>query len=57
MEAETLGHTRSDAHVLIETVTDSLAEIEAETLGDALSDAHAQVDTLPDLRSTGPHAG
>ena len=50
MEAETLRDTLRDAKALVETLDDSLSEVEAETLGDKLSDAQAMVETLADLR-------
>ena len=34
MEALTLGDTRSDAHALVDTLADSLAEVEVMRLGD-----------------------
>ena len=48
MQAETLGDTLRDSQVLVETLADSLAEVEAKTLSDTLSDAKALVDTLDD---------
>ena len=50
MEAETQGDKVSDAQALVDTLSDSQAEMEAETLGDTLSDSRAVVDTLADLR-------
>ena len=49
MERETLGDKLSDAEVLVDTLADSLAEVEAETLGDNLSDEQALVKTLADM--------
>ena len=46
MEAETLGETLSYAQALLDTLPDSLAEVDVETLGDTLSDAHALVELL-----------
>ena len=48
MEAERLANTLSDAHLLVETLAYSLAELEEETLGDTLRDAQALVKTLAD---------
>ena len=52
MEAETLGDTLSDvdAEALVDTLADSLIEVEVERLGDTLGDmdAEALVDTLAD---------
>ena len=48
MEAETLGETLSYAQALIDTLPDSLAEVDVETLGDTLSDAHTLVELLAD---------
>ena len=48
MEAETLGETLSYAQALVDTLPDSLAEVDVETLGDTLSDAHALVESLAD---------
>ena len=44
----TLDDTRGDAHALLETLTDALAEVKELTLGDRRGDAHALVDTLAD---------
>ena len=60
MEAETPGDTRVDAQAFVDTVADSLAEMEAklavslpevegETLIDTLSLAQPLVDTLADF--------
>ena len=38
----------SDAQVLVDSLADSLAEVDVEMLGDTLSDAHALVETLAD---------
>ena len=46
MVAETLGDIRGDAQALVNSVADSLAEVEAETLGDTLSDARALIESL-----------
>ena len=48
MEADWLGDKLSDAEALVDTLGDSVAEVEAERLGDTLSDAQAQVETLAD---------
>ena len=50
MEAETLGDTRGDAQALVDTMADSIGELEEDTLGDTLSDASTLVDTLAGLR-------
>ena len=50
MEVETLADTMSDAQALLDSLANSLAEVEAETLGDKLTDAQALVKTLADLR-------
>ena len=50
MEAEKLGDKLSDAQALVDTLADSLHEVEAETLSDTLSDAKVLVDTLADFR-------
>ena len=46
--AESEGDARSDAQALVNTLADTLAEVEAETLGDILSNAQALVETLAD---------
>ena len=51
MEAEKLRDALSDSQVLVETLADSLAEVEAKTVGDTLSDAQAMVDTLADSQA------
>ena len=38
--------TRGDAHALVDTLADTLAQVEAVTLGDIRGDAHALVDSL-----------
>ena len=38
----------SDAQVLVDSLADSLAEVDVEMLGDTLSNAHALVETLAD---------
>ena len=47
-EVEAVGDTRSDPHSLVDTLSETLAEVEAVTLGDTRGDAHALVDTLAD---------
>ena len=49
MALETLDDTLRHLPALVDTLDDSLAEVEAGTLGDTLSDAQAVVDTLADL--------
>ena len=49
MEAETLGDTLRHSTALVDTVDDSLAEVEAETLGDKLNDAQALVERVADF--------
>ena len=44
----TLGNTRHDAHALVDTPADTLAEVEAVTLADTRGDAQALIDTLAD---------
>ena len=55
MEDETLGETRGDvdAEALVDTLADSLVEVEDETLGDTRGDvdAEALVNTLADTPS------
>ena len=41
----TLGDTQGDAHALIDTLADPVAEVDAVTLGDTQGDAHALVGT------------
>ena len=41
----TQGDARVDAHALVNTLTDPVAEVDAKTLGDTRDDAHALVDT------------
>ena len=48
MEAENLGDTRGDAQALVDTMADSLAELEEDTLGDTLSDGQTLLKTLAD---------
>ena len=48
MEAEKLRDTRGDAQALVDTMADSLSELNAETVGDTLSDVHALVTSLDD---------
>ena len=50
MEKKTLGNKVSDAQKLVDTLAESLAEMEAETLFDTLIDAESLVDTLADFR-------
>ena len=45
---DTVAEVVGDAHALVDTLADSLPEVEAETLGDTLSDAQALVDRLAD---------
>ena len=40
-----VGDTRGDAHALIETLAETLGEMEAKTLGENRGDASALVDT------------
>ena len=40
--------TRGDAEALVDTLADSLAEVDVEMLGETLSDAHALVESLAD---------
>ena len=42
----TLGDARSDAHALVATLADTLAEIEAVTPGDKRGDTHTLVEIL-----------
>ena len=44
----TLGVARGDAHAQVDTLADTLAELEAVTLGDTQGESHALVDTLAD---------
>ena len=44
--AETPGDTLNDAQALVDTLADSVAEVEAEAAGDTVSDSEALVDTL-----------
>ena len=44
VEAVTIADTRDDAHALVDTLGDTLAEV--ETLGDTRDDSHALFDTL-----------
>ena len=37
-----------DSHALVDTLADSLTEVDVETLADALSDAYALVESLAD---------
>ena len=46
MEAEKPGDTRDDPQALVDTLADSLPEVEIETLGDTLSDGQAPVERL-----------
>ena len=46
VETETLGDTRCDAQVLVDTLPDTLSEVEAVTLCDRLSDSQALVENL-----------
>ena len=48
MAPETEGATLSDAQSLVDTLADSLAEVDLETLGDTLSDPHALFESLAD---------
>ena len=48
MEAVTTSDKRGDAHTLVETLANTLAEVEAVTLLDTWGDAQALVDTLAD---------
>ena len=43
VKAVTLGDARGDAHALVKTLADMLAEV--GTVGDTRGDAHALVDT------------
>ena len=43
-----LGNTHSNAQALVDTLVDSLAEVEAAAIGDTLSDAQQMVDMLPE---------
>ena len=45
-----LGDTLSHSQALVDTLADSLADLQAETLGDTLSDAQVMVDTLAAFR-------
>ena len=47
----TLGVARDDAHAQVDTLADTLAELEAVTLGDTRGDVHELVDTLADTLS------
>ena len=49
VEVMTLGHTRSNAHALVDTLADTLAEVEAVRLGDTEGDTHGLFDTLVDM--------
>ena len=40
--------TRGDAGTLVDTLADSLAEVDVEMLGDTVSDADAPVELLAD---------
>ena len=42
------GATLSNAHALVDKLSDSVAEVDVETLGDTLRDAQALVDELAD---------
>ena len=44
----TLGDARGDTHALVDTLTDTQAEVEAVTLGDTRGDGHALVNSLAD---------
>ena len=46
MEAKTLGDTRCNAFALVETLRETLTEV--EKVGDTRGDAHALVNTLAD---------
>ena len=43
---EAVSDTRGDAHALVDTLADTLAEVDAKTLGDTRGNAHELVDTL-----------
>ena len=45
-----LGDTLSHSQALVDTLADSLADLEAETIGNTLSDAQVMVDTLAAFR-------
>ena len=53
MEAETLGDTRGNAQALLDTLGDTLAEVEAETLGDtrAMRRHDTVAASLPELEA------
>ena len=47
MEGKTLGGTQGDEFPLVETLADTVAEV--EKVGDTRGDAHALVNTLADM--------
>ena len=48
MQSVTLDSTQSDAHVLVDTMADTRAEVEAVKLNDTRGDAHALLEPLAD---------
>ena len=51
MEAETLANIRGDSHALVDTLADTLEQVEVVTLGDSLCDASELNDPLADTLS------
>ena len=48
METATLGNAASNFQPLVDTLADTLAEVETVTLGDSVGDAHYLNDVLAD---------
>ena len=46
MNAKSIGDTRDEAHALVDTLADTLAEVKVVTLAEKRGDTHALVDTL-----------
>ena len=45
-EVEAVGDERGDAHAVVNTLADTLPEVDAKTIGDTQGVAHALVDNM-----------